>query len=403
MRNLVVGQSGGPTAVINATLAGVLHEAIQEKRIGKIFGMTYGVEGFLKEKLIELQEFTEEEIELLKTTPASYLGSCRFKLPADMEDSVYDKIFEGLEKKKIGYFLYIGGNDSMDTVSKLSKQAKKRGSDIVFLGVPKTVDNDLVLTDHTPGFGSSAKFIANSVRNVVADTDAYDMKSVTIIEIMGRHAGWLTGAAALARRYEGDNPLLIYLPEMPFVEDEFLEDVRAALEKRGSVVICVSEGIKDERGKLVCENGSSKLEDGFGHKLLSGSAVFLENLVRDKIGVKVRSFNPGLTQRSASQSLSKTDVEEAYMAGEFAVKQAMLQESGKMVSFVREKGETYKVHCSLQDVDLICNQEKTVPSEWITENDVKKEFINYVRPLIMGEIYPPMEEGVAKFLMREKR
>lgn len=400
MKNLVVGQSGGPTAVINASLAGVIHEAIAQSEIEKVYGMIHGVEGLLKGNLVDLKQMTEEEIILLKTTPASYLGSCRFKLPSDMDSPVYSELFAKMEEANIGYFLYIGGNDSMDTVSKLSRQAEMRGSDIVFLGVPKTVDNDLVLTDHTPGFGSAAKYIATSVRNVVTDTDAYDMKSVTIIEVMGRHAGWLTGAAALARRYEGDNPALLYLPEVPFVESDFVAAVKKELAQRNSVVICVSEGIRDRQGNFVCETGGDMQEDSFGHKLLSGSAAYLERVVREQIGVKVRSFDPGLTQRAASHSLSGTDVEEAYMAGEYAVQQALSGQTGKMIRFVRAEGKEYQVQCGLADVNLICNQEKVVPAEWLSENDVKEPFLSYIRPLILGEIYPPMEEGLAKFLYR---
>lgn len=399
MKNLVVGQSGGPTAVINASLAGVISQAQKSEGIAKVYGMVNGVEGFLKGKMIELNSVSTEELALLKTTPGPYLGSCRFKLPADSSSPVYDQIFERLAAENIGYFLYIGGNDSMDTVSKLSKEAEKRGSDVVFLGIPKTVDNDLVMTDHTPGFGSAAKFVATCVRNVVSDTDAYDMKSVTIIEVMGRHAGWLVGATALARRYERDNPALIYFPEVAFDEDEFVTALKAELEHRNSVVICVSEGIRNHEGKFVGESAVSMQVDSFGHKLLSGAAAYLENIVRERVGVKVRSFNPSLTQRSASQSLSKSDVEEAFMAGSFAVDQALLGQTGKMINFERLSGD-YQIRCGLADVNLICNQEKVVSLDWITpsKTDVTKEFVDYVRPLMMGEIYPEYEGGLPKFL-----
>lgn len=404
MKNLIVGQSGGPTAVINASLAGVIARAQQEAGIDQVFGMVNGVEGYLKGKKVSLENMTEQEITLLKTTPGPYLGSCRFKLPADFDSPVYDAIFERLEADNIGYFLYIGGNDSMDTASKLSREAERRGSDIVFLGVPKTVDNDLVLTDHTPGFGSAAKYIATSVRNVVADTDAYDMKSVTVIEVMGRHAGWLVGATALARRYEGDNPALIYLPEVPFIEEDFVRDVKEQLEKRNSVVICVSEGIKNRDGKYVGEGSVSMQEDSFGHKLLSGAAPYLESLVREKVGVKVRSFNPGLTQRAASQSLSRADVEEAFMTGGYGVSQALAGQTGKMISFIRKEGAGYEVECGLEDVNAICNKEKKVPMEWICDcgHDVKAEFLEYVRPLLAGEIYPPFVDGLPEFLTRKE-
>ncbi|RRD94407.1 6-phosphofructokinase [Clostridiales bacterium COT073_COT-073] len=404
MKNLIVGQSGGPTAVINSSLAGVINAAHQNGQVHKIYGMIHGIEGFLKGEIMDLGSFSEMDIMLLKTTPGAYLGSCRFKLPMDEQSPLYDEIFKQLEQQNIGYFLYIGGNDSMDTVSKLSKQAARRGSEIVFLGVPKTVDNDLVLTDHTPGFGSAAKYIATSVRNVVADTDAYDMKSVTIMEVMGRHAGWLTGAAALARRFAGDNPALLYLPEAIFREEEFIKAVNEELTKRNSVVICVSEGIRGEDGKFICESGSTMQEDNFGHKLLSGAAARLEEIVAKRIGVKVRSFDCGLTQRCASQSLSKTDVEEAFTAGSFALESALAGQTGKMITFIRKPGD-YAVECSLADVNLICNQEKIVPLSWLNfkQTDVTEEFIKYVRPLIQGEINPPTEDGLGRFLIRKNR
>ena len=403
MKNLAVGQSGGPTAVINASLAGVIAAAQKNKSIDKIYGMIYGIEGFLAGRQTELTDFSAEELTLLRTTPGAYLGSCRFKLPVETDAPVYRQIFERLEQENIGYFLYIGGNDSMDTVDKLAKEAARRGSDIVFLGIPKTVDNDLVLTDHTPGFGSAAKYVAASVRGVVADTDAYDLKSVTIMEIMGRHAGWLTGAAALARRYPDDNPALLYLPEVPFDRTAFVEAVRKELSRRNSVVICVSEGLKDQAGHFVAENAAAMAEDNFGHKLLSGAAAYLESVVRDEIGVKVRSFDLGLAQRSASQSLSRADVEEAALAGEFAVAQAVSGQTGQMVTFQREAGAEYRLRCELAAVDRICNQEKMVPRQWLTAEgtDVKEEFLSYLRPLIQGEIWPPAEDGLPKFLVRK--
>ena len=403
MKNVAVGQSGGPTAVINASLAGVIAAAQKEKNIDKIYGMVYGVEGFLAGQQKDLTDFSAEELLLLKTTPGAYLGSCRFKLPADADAPVYQQIFERLQQENIGYFLYIGGNDSMDTVDKLSKEAARRGSDIVFLGIPKTVDNDLVLTDHTPGFGSAAKYVATSVRDVVADTDAYDLKSVTIMEIMGRHAGWLTGAAVLARRYPGDNPALLYLPEVPFDKTAFVAAVKAELNRRNSVVICVSEGIKDAAGHFVAENAEGLPTDSFGHKLLSGAAAYLESVVRNEIGVKVRSFDMGLTQRSASQCLSATDVAEAEMAGAFALVQAVAGETGKMIVFRREESADYRLCCELAEVGQICNREKLVPPEWLSseQTDVAEPFLSYLLPLIQGDIKPPVENGLPKFLIRK--
>ena len=270
MKNLVIGQSGGPTAVINASLCGAVQAWKEAGQEGRVYGMLNGIEGFLADRVTDLTALTEEELKLLRLTPAAYLGSCRFKLPEDLTDAVYSAVFDNLREMNIGYFLYVGGNDSMDTVDKLSRFAARTGSDVRFIGIPKTIDNDLVLTDHTPGFGSAAKYVASTVREIVLDASVYQQRSVTIIEIMGRHAGWLTAASKLARKYEGDNPILIYLPEAPFELEAFYQDLERAFEKTANVVVCVSEGIADAGGTFICEYSDAAKLDSFGHKMLTG-------------------------------------------------------------------------------------------------------------------------------------
>ena len=264
------------------------------------------------------------ELERIRTTPGSYLGSCRYKLPEDLSDPVYPELFQKFTEKEISYFFYIGGNDSMDTVSKLSRYAATVGSDIRIIGVPKTIDNDLVLTDHTPGYGSAAKYVASTVREIAIDASVYDNKpSVTIVEIMGRHAGWLTAASVLARKFKGDNPVLIYLPEVAFSPDAFIEKVKEKLTKTSNLVVCISEGINDGNGKFVCELASDVGVDTFGHKMLTGSGKYLENLVKDRLGVKVRSIELNVNQRCSSAMLSATDEKEAIASGSFGVQTAL--------------------------------------------------------------------------------
>lgn len=298
-KNIIVGQSGGPTAVINGSLYGAVTESLrQTEHIDRIYGMINGIDGFLHDRYMDMRSLSETELELLKTTPGAFLGSCRYKLPEDLSDPVYPELFDKLNEKNIGYFLYIGGNDSMDTVSKLSRYAASIGSDIRFIGVPKTIDNDLVETDHTPGFGSAAKYVATVVREIAADANVYDNKqSVTIVEIMGRHAGWLTAASVLARKFEGDNPLLIYLPETAFDQEAFIEKLKKCLKTTSNVTVCISEGIHDAEGTFICEYASDVGTDTFGHKMLTGSGKYLENLVKDRIGVKVRSVELNVCQR----------------------------------------------------------------------------------------------------------
>ena len=405
-KNAVVGQSGGPTAVINASLYGTVYEALnREDEIGTVYGMINGIEGFLNDQVMDMAPLEEsKELELIRTTPGSYLGSCRYKLPEDLNDPVYPQLFARFEAYNIGYFFYIGGNDSMDTVSKLSRYAEKISSDIRVIGIPKTIDNDLVETDHTPGFGSAAKYVASTVREIAIDASVYDnKKSVTIVEIMGRHAGWLTAASALSRKFEHDNPVLIYLPETDFDQDAFIEKVRTSLETTPNLVVCISEGIHDNTGTFICEYSNDVGTDTFGHKMLTGSGKYLENLVKERLGVKVRSVELNVCQRCSSSMLSKTDQKEAIASGAYGVKAALNGASGKMVAFERLDGDDYQIDYVLKDVNVICNQEKCVPATWITADgsDVTEDFIRYARPLIQGEVIVPTEDGVPKFAYRK--
>ena len=407
-KNLIVGQSGGPTAVINSSLYGVVSEGRRHPdAIEHIYGMINGIEGFLKETILDFAEVLPgEKLDGLKSTPGAYLGSCRYKLPESLEDPVYPKLFKKFEEMNIGWFFYIGGNDSMDTVSKLSRYAEKIGSDIRVIGEPKTIDNDLVHTDHTPGFGSAARYVASTVREITIDANVYEKKSVTIIEIMGRHAGWLTAASALARKYTGDNPLLIYLPETAFDQEAFLSAVERAFEKNCNVIVCVSEGIHDAQGTFICEYDNSVGTDTFGHKMLAGCGKYLENLVRNRLGVKARSVELNVSQRCSASMMSATDQQEAVKAGEFGVQAALNGVTGKMISFIRKEAQddSYVMECGLEDVNDICNEEKTVPLNWITSDgsDVTEDFIRYARPLVQGTVEISYgEDGLPAFVYRK--
>ena len=316
------------------------------------------------------------------------------------------KLFQKFQEMNIGWFFYIGGNDSMDTVSKLSRYAAQTGSDIRIMGEPKTIDNDLVHTDHTPGFGSAARYVASTVREITIDANVYEKKSVTIVEIMGRHAGWLTAASALARKYTGDNPLLIYLPEISFDQEAFLEAVEKSFEKNCNVIVCVSEGIHDAEGTFICEYDNSVGTDTFGHKMLAGCGKYLENLVRSRLGVKARSVELNVSQRCSASMMSATDQQEAIKAGEYGVQAALKGETGKMISFIRRETSdgTYLMECGLEDVNHICNEEKTVPLDWITPkgSDVTEAFVRYARPLIQGTVEIPCgEDGLPAFVYRK--
>lgn len=405
MKNLIVGQSGGPTAVINGSLYGVVTEGLKStEQIGKVYGMVHGIEGFLGGQYMDMDtDMTKDELAALKTTPGAFLGSCRYKLPEDLSDPVYPELFKKFEELNIGYFFYCGGNDSMDTVSKLSRYAASVKSDIRVMGVPKTIDNDLVLTDHTPGFGSAAKFVASSVREINRDSEAYDKPNVMIIEIMGRHAGWLAASSVLARCEKDPNPLLIYLPEVPFSEEKFIKQLKAAIDEHKHVTVCVSEGLKDAEGNFISEDSVETAVDQFGHKILNGCGSYLQSLVKKELGVKVRSVEFNVSQRCSSNCLSATDLEEAVMAGSFAVQQALKGETGYMIAFNRKDGD-YGMECALVDVNDVCNKEKTVPLAWITDDgsNLSQEFIAYAAPLVKGECQRPMKDGLPVFAIRNR-
>lgn len=320
-KNAIVGQSGGPTAVINASLYGVVYEVLnREDVIGTIYGMINGIEGFLNENMMDMKPLEANgELELIKTTPGSYLGSCRYKLPEDLTDAVYPQLFEKFEKYNIGYFFYIGGNDSMDTVDKLSKYLSDKGiTDITVVGAPKTIDNDLCGTDHCPGFGSAAKYIGTTFAELERDCHVYTTKAVTIVEVMGRDAGWLTAASCLARANGAKGPDFIYLCEVPFSIDTFLKDVKAKLEEQDAVIIAVSEGVKNKDGRYISEEVQSSAVDSFGHSYIAGAAKVLEDAVRNEIGCKVRSIELNLMQRCAAHLASATDIQESRMLGKAA-------------------------------------------------------------------------------------
>lgn len=405
MKNLIVGQSGGPTAAINSSLAGVIKAGVDSENIGKVYGMVNGIEGMLKKNIVELDDLgrDSEKIKLLQRTPSSFLGSCRYKMPKD-DDSLYEKIFEILEEYNIGYFFYIGGNDSMDTADKLSKYAKKNNKDVKFVGVSKTIDNDLPEMDHTPGFGSAAKYIATTVKEVALDAGVYDKKSVEIIEVMGRDAGWLAGSAALSSA-DGVGADLIYLPERAFDIEKFYEDVSRILERKTHALVVISEGIRDKDGVYICDSLASASQDAFGHKQLGGTAKILENLVKEKFGVKVRSIELNTPQRCASHILSKTDIDESFNVGYTAVSEALLGKTGVVIAIKRISDNPYEVTYEAVDVDKVANVARIVPSDYINErgNFVTEKFMTYVTPLVQGEIYPEFENGVPKFLTLERK
>ena len=401
-KNVLVAQSGGPTSAINASLAGVLKATIDSDNYDRCYGAINGVLGVLSENYLDLTDKAKGDsdfIKLLNQTPAMYLGSCRFKLPEYRDDdSSYSFIFSQFRKLNIGAFFYIGGNDSMDTVLKLSNYAREIGSDVKIIGVPKTIDNDLCNTDHTPGFGSAAKYIASSLLEIAHDTFIYAVKSVTIVEIMGRDAGWLTAASALARNGYSTAPHLIYLPEVPFDKEKFISDVRHELSKRNNVIIAVSEGIRDKDGNYI--TSSKAMADTFGHQQLSGAGKALEFLVKENIDVKVRSVEINVLQRCAAHLASKTDLDESFAQGKKAVALSEEGQTGCMVVLKRISNAPYQVEYSYAQIKDIANEAKSVPVEWINreENDITEEFIEYLRPLIIGEVEHYYENGIPKYL-----
>ena len=405
--NVIVGQSGGPTGAINSSLAGVYRTA-KDRGAKKVYGMLHGIQGLLKERYIDLSEHitNELDVELLKRTPAAYLGSCRYKLPEIHENrDVYEKIFEILNKLEIEAFIYIGGNDSMDTIKKLSDYAIVTGQPTRFVGCPKTIDNDLALTDHTPGYGSAAKYIGTSVKEIIRDGFCleYEKGVVTIVEIMGRNAGWLTGAAALAKGEDCPGPDLIYLPELAFDLEKFSTKIKKLMEKKMSVVVAVSEGIKLEDGRYVCELGTGvDFVDAFGHKQLTGTASYLANFVAGEVGCKTRAIELSTLQRAASHLASRVDILEAYQVGGAAVKAADEGDSGKMVVIERFSDDPYQSGTEVKDVHKIANGEKLVPRNWVNQEGtyVTEEFITYVKPLIQGDVSPVMVDGIPRHLYR---
>lgn len=399
--NAIVGQSGGPTSVINASLAGVFQAA---DGCGKVYGMRNGIQGLLEGKYINMADYirTDMDLELLKRTPSAFLGSCRYKLPGpEAGEDVYKKIFSILKELGIGYFFYIGGNDSMDTIMKLSQYGEAIGSHIRFMGVPKTIDNDLPVTDHTPGFGSAAKYIATTTKEVLLDAYVYKSKAVTILEVMGRNAGWLAGAAALSRGADCCGPDYIFLPEIVFDVNSFL-DKTAKLVEKGPAIIVLSEGIKTAGGEYVAELYSSIGQtDAFGHKTLTGAARYLADQVSQKIGCKARAIELSTTQRCAAHINSAVDVTEAAMAGGAAVKAALGGASGQVAILKRLSDSPYTCVADLVNVDQIANVEKKVPKEWIvpTGDNVTDEFVRYARPLIQGELSQVMVGGLPQHIV----
>ena len=397
--NLLVGQSGGPTAVINGSLYGVVSEGLANPEIDNVIGMVNGIEGFLADHTIDMAPLKEnDELERIRTTPGSYLGSCRYKLPEDLSDPIYPELFQKFTEKEISYFFYIGGNDSMDTVDKLNTYAKAVGKDVKIVGIPKTIDNDLCITDHTPGYGSAAKYVASTLLEIGHDTSIYPINSVTIVEIMGRDAGWLTGASVLARNKYNHAPHLIYLPEVAFDEAQFIEDVKEAIKKYNNVVIAVSEGIKNAEGKYI--SATSAVEDTFGHSQLSGTGKSLEYIIKQNLQVKVRSVEINILQRCAAHMSSITDIGEAFRLGRHAVGTALEGKSGVMVTAIRKANEPYSVKMGDTDVKNVAGLVKHVPREWINErgNDVTQDFVDYAYPLILGEPVVKYERGIPDYL-----
>ncbi len=394
----IFGQSGGPTTVINSSAAGVIQTALKQGCITKMYGAAHGIRGMLDEEFYDMSKEDSYELDLLKTTPSSALGSVRYKLKdADEDPTDYLRLLEVFKKYNIRYFFYNGGNDSMDTCNKISKFMQKSGYEMRVMGVPKTIDNDLFGTDHCPGYGSAAKYVATSTMEVYHDARVYDTGMVTVLEVMGRHAGWLTAATALAA-YKGQGPDLIYVPELPFNLEQFISDVKRVYEKNGKVIVAVSEGAQYADGRFVADSG---VRDAFGHAQLGGVATTLANIAKEQIGCKVRGIEFSLLQRCASHCASLNDVNEAYMAGETAVLKAVEGYTDFCIGFDRQTGENGEYVCAPKLIPLsdIANTERKLPREWINEegNFVTQEYIDYALPLIQGESCPPIVDGLPRF------
>ncbi len=402
----ILGQSGGPTSVINASAAGVFIEALGQENITRVYGAAHGIKGILDEEFYDINQEDIKELELLKTTPSSSIGSVRYKLKNINQDkSEYERLLEVFKKYDIRYFFYNGGNDSMDTCNKVSKFFKESGYECYCMGVPKTIDNDLNLTDHCPGFASAAKYIATSMMELYQDATVYNTPMVTVVEIMGRNAGWLTAAASLAS-YKGFGPDLMYLPEMTFDLEEFYSDVEKMYKKnKGKVLIAVSEGVKTADGKYVPELFTTLAKDSFGHSQLGGTASVLADSLKNRLGVKVRGIEFSLLQRCAQHLASAVDVNEAFNAGREAVKAACAGVTDKMIGFKRHMVNG-KYECEYVQLDLaeVANTEKTVPLEWIKKDHtgMTQEFIDYALPLIQGDCKAPLEDGLPRFAKLKK-
>ena len=402
-RNIIVGQSGGPTSVINASLAGVFQNALR-RGVPHVYGMRHGVKGLLNEQLVDIGPLisTDVDIEILKRTPGAFLGSCRFRLPdAATNEEPYQSILATLRKYDVGAFFYIGGNDSMDTIAKLAEYGKAVGSDVRFVGVPKTIDNDLVLTDHTPGYGSAAKYIAVVMKELILDAKVYGTPDVTIVEIMGRNAGCLTAAASLARCADCEGVDMICLPEVPFDVDSFIDRVADIQRKNASVVIALSEGVRLADGRYVCElSNDTRIVDAFGHTSLTGTARYLRNRVAQSLKTKTRCIELSTLQRCAGHMTSRTDITEAYQVGGAAVKAALEGETGKMVSIRRISDDPYQMTTELVDVCRVANAEKKVPLSWLNDQrtDMTADFTRYARPLIQAELPAFYIDGLAEHI-----
>ncbi len=402
--NIIVGQSGGPTAVINATLAGVFQNA-QRRAVQNVYGMRHGIRGFLEGELVNLGNYIKGslEFEILKRTPSSFLGSCRYRLPDPaQDDAVYRTVFKTLRDRDIQAFLYIGGNDSMDTIMKLSRYGKATGSDIRFIGIPKTIDNDLLETDHTPGYGSAAKYIAITMKEIIRDATVYGTPNVTIVEIMGRNSGWLTMAASLAVGDDCEGVDMICPPEVPFDVECFTQRVdRALREKKDAVIVAVSEGLKLADGRYVCElSDDARYLDAFGHQSLTGTARYLSNLVARQLKVKTRCIEFSTLQRCAGHITSRTDITEAYQVGGAGVKAALEGITGHMITLHRVSDDPYQAIAGMHPVDYIANLEKKVPAAWIDRENlsVTEDAVRYVRPLVQAELPSFFIDGLVRHL-----
>ena len=400
--NAIIAQSGGPTAVINASACGAIQEAMKHSEISGVYAAHNGILGILNDEIFDLSKEDPEDIENLRRTPAAALGSCRYKVRSE-ED--FQKILDVFKKHNIRYFFYIGGNDSMDTADKVNTLARKTGYEFVAMGIPKTIDNDLAFTDHCPGYGSVIKYLGTMVMEAGRDTEAlYTTDTVNVIEAMGRNAGWIAAGTALARRSEEDAPHIILLPERPFDKEEFKERVRYYLDTIKRCVIVVSEGTKNPDGSYISEQKGEFAKDAFGHTQLGGAAQFIKSVVENEVKVKSRFAIPSTIQRTGSHFASKTDADEAYMAGQKAVQLALAGENGKMVTLQRAAGKEYRCETGSAELSAVANGEKYFPKEWISKDGffVSDDFLEYARPLVQGEVQPLIEGGLPKYVRFKK-